>query len=340
MKTCTKCGRLKKKFPRNRGLKRGYSCWCSGCVAESKRRTYLKYRERYCLYSKNWSLEHPDLAKEYHKKYWLKNKKKLRAYKKLWRIRNRKRILEKSRRYYVDNKSRVRAKNDEWRMKNPRRYYEMERGYRLRKAHGITLWQYRSLLREQRKVCLICGTGKPGGIGSFQVDHNHKNRRIRGLLCNLCNRGIGYFQDDPKRCEKAATYLEESEDKVGLVAVRGPKGEHEFYKNDGVRRSRLKYAYGITLEQYSLILQGQNGSCKICGQNKPDKMGRWKLDHSHVSGKIRGILCCGCNAGIGNFKDDPSLLRKAAAYLRDEGDHSPMLREINRNRGSKMEESA
>ena len=54
--------------------------------------------------------------------------------------------------------------------------------------------------------------------------------------------------------------------------------------------------------------------CQICGGDK-----RLMIDHDHTSGRVRGRLCEGCNFGIGQFKDNPETLVKAAAYLRSKG---------------------
>lgn len=74
--------------------------------------------------------------------------------------------------------------------------------------------------------------------------------------------------------------------------------------------------YGITPEQFEAMLAAQGGKCAIC------RTGTWKgkhnkphLDHDHVTGAVRGILCGGCNNGLGNFGDDPARLRAAADYL-------------------------
>jgi len=55
--------------------------------------------------------------------------------------------------------------------------------------------------------------------------------------------------------------------------------------------------------------------CAICGDVQVVPGPRLSLDHCHRTGKIRGILCRECNLGNANFKDDPELLRAAAAYL-------------------------
>jgi hypothetical protein len=83
-------------------------------------------------------------------------------------------------------------------------------------------------------------------------------------------------------------------------------------KRDEVNeRSRLK-KYGLTLEQHETLLQRQDGVCAICHNS----FGRYiHIDHDLSTGKIRGLLCHGCNVGLGHFKDRPDLLRSAALYL-------------------------
>lgn len=76
--------------------------------------------------------------------------------------------------------------------------------------------------------------------------------------------------------------------------------------------------YGFTLDQYEVLNQSQNGKCKICG-NRNRKSGqsvRLAVDHDHVTGRIRGLLCNTCNRGLGMFRDDAGLLQTAADYLR------------------------
>jgi hypothetical protein len=54
--------------------------------------------------------------------------------------------------------------------------------------------------------------------------------------------------------------------------------------------------------------------CVICGSQ--DKL---VVDHGHATGKVRGMLCSHCNLGLGHFRDDPTLLEFAAAYVREFG---------------------
>ena len=58
-----------------------------------------------------------------------------------------------------------------------------------------------------------------------------------------------------------------------------------------------------------------NGRCQCCGATEPGGLDEWHIDHDHATMKFRGILCHGCNIGIGNLKDDISRLEAAIQYL-------------------------
>lgn len=76
--------------------------------------------------------------------------------------------------------------------------------------------------------------------------------------------------------------------------------------------TEFRKKFGIGLHQYQTILQEQNGVCYLCGQ--PD-FRNLAVDHCHKTGRVRRLLCTSCNTGLGKFKDDPELLRKAANYV-------------------------
>lgn len=79
---------------------------------------------------------------------------------------------------------------------------------------------------------------------------------------------------------------------------------------------KLNQLYHITSEDYDRILVAQNGVCAICGEEQTSgKSDLLCVDHNHVTGKVRGLLCHGCNTALGNLKDDPNLMRKAAKYI-------------------------
>ena len=73
--------------------------------------------------------------------------------------------------------------------------------------------------------------------------------------------------------------------------------------------------YGMTKEEYIQFFNNQNGKCKICGKHQSELKRRLAVDHCHITGRIRGLICANCNTAIGFFNDDPVLVGKAKIYL-------------------------
>lgn len=89
------------------------------------------------------------------------------------------------------------------------------------------------------------------------------------------------------------------------------------------RATQLKYRFGITVEDYDMILLTQKGCCAICGTDNPGGRGRFHVDHNHETGRVRGLLCHYCNVSLGGFKDSPAILARAIEYLSDNGHYGP-----------------
>lgn len=70
----------------------------------------------------------------------------------------------------------------------------------------------------------------------------------------------------------------------------------------------------MTVEQFDILFKTQQGVCALCFKPSPSTR-RLAVDHCHATGKIRGLLCFRCNAGMGQLGDDPELLRRAATYI-------------------------
>lgn len=73
----------------------------------------------------------------------------------------------------------------------------------------------------------------------------------------------------------------------------------------------LRNKYGLTLEEYAIMAKAQNDRCAICMVQPP----RLVVDHCHETGTVRGLLCNSCNQGLGRFKDNVTVLNRAAMYL-------------------------
>jgi hypothetical protein len=87
------------------------------------------------------------------------------------------------------------------------------------------------------------------------------------------------------------------------------------------RSSKLRTNYGLSLDDYDGILELQGGCCKICRTDQPGTKGRFAVDHNHVTNEVRGLLCNGCNIGLGQFKDNPDNLLSAHIYLINNGNY-------------------
>jgi hypothetical protein len=88
------------------------------------------------------------------------------------------------------------------------------------------------------------------------------------------------------------------------------RGQQAREKVGGSRTYHLSRRYGITAAEADLMLKAQNGVCSIC-ESAPAA----HVDHDHVTGVVRALLCFNCNGGLGQFKDDPGVLRAAADYV-------------------------
>lgn len=89
-----------------------------------------------------------------------------------------------------------------------------------------------------------------------------------------------------------------------------------------VLNRKLKWLFGITLEQYKQVLFDQGGVCAICGKSESmmnpatGKINRLSVDHCHKTGKVRGLLCSAHNTMIARAGDSIEILESAIAYLR------------------------
>lgn len=97
--------------------------------------------------------------------------------------------------------------------------------------------------------------------------------------------------------------------------VAGKLAEQRYRRTDKCKDryadARMRYLYGISVEEYEFMVQLQKGKCDICGV-KPAKL---NVDHCHSTDKVRGLLCRSCNRALGLFKDDKEVLLRAAEYI-------------------------
>lgn len=138
------------------------------------------------------------------------------------------------------------------------------------------------------KVNPTCGSCKERKIDKeFYPDR----KKINGLstYCRVCckARAKGSYARNPERAKRSMKRWRE----------KNPE-RNAFIK--------AKSAYGISESDFYSLSK----VCTICGSRK-----NLCIDHSHKTGKVRGRLCSSCNRGLGQFKDDPTLLLRAGDYL-------------------------
>lgn len=177
---------------------------------------------------------------------------------------------------------------------------------------------------------VTCGTcGKLFDAWAFK---QKKHRKFCSRACfgkSIRRETIG-FRPKPTRVQKFCKRGHELATSARLVKKKSG-GLHRSCRecakvrrktDPNVRRyeksSILQWYYNITIEDYEALLSKQNSQCAICGARRgSSRQASLHVDHDHLTGKVRGLLCSRCNLSIGAFKDDLGLLRRAAYYLEE-----------------------
>jgi hypothetical protein len=90
----------------------------------------------------------------------------------------------------------------------------------LKRKYGITLERYEAMFAAQGGKCAICRQEESGPYANLQIDHCHATGVIRGLLCHLCNKGIGQMNEDIDRLRAAVDYLQNAKDTMSTALVK------------------------------------------------------------------------------------------------------------------------
>lgn len=153
------------------------------------------------------------------------------------------------------------------------------------------------------------GCGMERACDEWYYRKSGVNQGTRMTPCKECSKRqrVAWSRANPEKNAKAAR-------------------EHRRKNPRAYRDQRLRRDYGISLERYEQILEGQGGSCAICGTTDPRGKGTFHVDHDHsccptprhsCGSCIRGLLCVRCNSGLGMFNDDAELVQAGVAYLRN-----------------------
>lgn len=165
------------------------------------------------------------------------------------------------------------------------------------------------------KTCNTCHENKP--VSDFYKNNRRADRLdSKCKACHTAEKKARYWKDpEAKRArnrEAARKYREQKQQYWRWYENQLPGGRTEYF-----RRANLKRNYGLEYDDFMALVEAQNGTCAICKQRpKEDSIGRmWQVDHDHVTGKVRGLLCKHCNWGLGHFNDSIEKLQSAIDYL-------------------------
>jgi DNA repair exonuclease SbcCD ATPase subunit len=148
------------------------------------------------------------------------------------------------------------------------------------------------------KTCTACKEDKP--VEAFS--RSSRNKSGRQSRCKDCFNK--WYEANKNGVLARARYARD------LAAKNSDEGRMKQ------RAARFKRLYGMTLEEYAVMVEAQEFKCAVCGRHHDDERNGLVVDHDHITGKIRALLCDRCNVGIGNLGDDPDRLIRAAEYLR------------------------
>lgn len=147
------------------------------------------------------------------------------------------------------------------------------------------------------KACTQCKAIKP--VAEFPACKTNRN----GLhsWCFSCKRARSKaYQDRPDVKERMRSYRREW--------ARQPKQRAQN------KRNRIRRVFGLTPQQLNQMKVDQQGLCAICFQPEPLKRSL-AIDHDHVTGKVRGLLCTRCNTALGMIQEDVEILINMTAYI-------------------------
>jgi hypothetical protein len=134
--------------------------------------------------------------------------------------------------------------------------------------------------------CTKCGETKP--IDDFYTEPRNTLRHFRRTQCKKC---------DYLRVKK---YKEENWEKVSARTLAYRRAKHRFFPQ----------------ELFDKVFEEQGNVCAICKSPTPGGKGEFHADHNHETSQPRGVLCHNCNVALGNFKDNPEILKAAIEYLK------------------------
>lgn len=155
---------------------------------------------------------------------------------------------------------------------------------------------------EPPTICAVEACDRP--VVAWAMCERHYRRALKG-------------RDSERRCRFCGAVIDVNDHAKKVFCSKSCRDQERLSRQrEDNRLGHLKRTFGITPEQFEEMLHRQGRKCAICGGVWQEATRNWTVDHDHKTGKVRGILCQNCNAGIGMLGDDPATLRAALRYLK------------------------
>lgn len=174
------------------------------------------------------------------------------------------------------------------------------------------------------KTCAYCKIDK--ALSEFRNDAAKKDGK--SSYCNTCNKikqQEWYIKNKDKARQTAVKSYHNNKEQIQKRRKQHRENNLELYRE----KSRAKYnphksklrswkkagIKNMSHERYQLLLTQQEHSCAICKTHQSKLKRVLNVDHDHVTGEVRGLLCDACNRALGYFKDSVQILKTAQDYL-------------------------
>jgi hypothetical protein len=163
-------------------------------------------------------------------------------------------------------------------------------------------------------VCRLCRQRKPAEQ-FYAAKGTRTGRRTECIACNLGQKAARNRADPGPARQRTQRWRQDNPE-------RNTQRWERFVASGGKKRSdrkgHLRRKFGLSVEQYEALLEGQGGGCAICRSPANESISL-HVDHDHGTGRVRGLLCFRCNGGLGQFLEEPEVLRRAAWYVENGG---------------------
>jgi hypothetical protein len=196
---------------------------------------------------------------------------------------------EKASLWYLNNKQKVKNRAYNWAKNNPERIKQIKQKWRtnnkdVAKALSFS-WKKNNLERVKR-------------VNKQWYKKNIDSIKSKRTML----KDAGYYREYYKK------NAERLRSQQNARRLKNPEKFKEISRKSG-RKFRYR-KYGISNQEYIILSKEQKYLCKICKEKK-----KLFVDHCHKTGKVRGLLCHTCNAGIGLLRDNKTILLSAIDYL-------------------------